>query len=354
MNFLKNSKESFNNYLNIRRKNIVFNKTKKNISVVNNTIEVENVDMTLLHDKDKLNQHLLLLIQKNPNANITFTNCTIDYLNISLLKGNTINFKNCTIKDLIVNEKNNTYVNFDNCKFNFYNKKDKQLISIKTSNINLDKCLININGVRNNTIIFGKDSNSTISIRNQEFKNSSNEIFQIYINAKSLTLSKNKSLSNIKMCINNDGGKINQLHLIDSDVNFNDNKILSINMMLIENSTINNIYTNCEAIELTNECTLNNTRIFNCNDIVLSEESILNTNNIDLNVRTLECKENSIINDNSNRFKWLTNIKKIIVYRNFILMYNGKPIYKQEKEYICSDKEEEIINIANNAIGFRR
>lgn len=329
-----------------------FSKIKKKIKKLNKEIRIENVDMSELVNKDKLNQYLLSLSKKFPTCNFSFIDCIIDGININTISNQTISFSDCCITNLKIKSNDKNIINFNNCNFLFLDTEDKQ-ISVKSNKINLNGCVVDLKTNVPNKFELGTDIESVINIKDQTFKNYNNIPFNIYINANNLTLSNYNSVENIKLVINKGNKATNYLHLVDSNVIFNEKTEVDVNMILVDNSNVFDLTTQSESIELSGNCNFSNVRILNSNDMLINEDSSLTTRNINLNVKYLTCSENSEINDTNNRFKWLTNIDRIIVNKNFKLKYNDEVMYKKEDTY-GNNNDEEVIEYVENKIRSKR
>jgi len=321
-----------------------FRKIKKNIKKINNEIRLENIDTTKLINTDKLNKYLKQLIEKNPTCSLVFNNSKIN--NLSIITNQLVSFNSYNIYNLKINGKISSRVNFNKSIFNF--NEDNIKIIINTSKVNCENCTVNITNNRENKLEFGADSTSVINIKNQNFINENNNYFKIIINSKSLYLSKYKSDNNVEIIVNDDKRKIDYIHLVNSEVNFNSKNIIDANMLLVDNSDVKGMIIKSESIEISGSSCLDNTKILKCNDISLNEDTALTTKNIVLYTKYLESAENSEINDTTNRFKWLTNIDEINVGKDFKLKYNNKTIYSKQTSFPNSDVEQrEIVEIIN-------
>ena len=347
-------KELITNLKQIRQQSKYLKRIKKSIKLLNKEIIIENIDVSLLKEKNKLNEYLNQLFKNYPSFNITFSNCNIEEINLVVRHSQQLNFRECEIKGLEIHSNNKNSVNFNKCKFNFFSDESKQLVRISTYKVNLCDCTVDIKSNKQHIFEIGKDKESTVNIRNQRFLNKDNIPFILQINSSDLTLNNYKNSDNIELIINKGIKDINYIHLVNSNVNFSHIHKVIVNMLLIENSSIMNLIAESKSIELSGNCFFDKVKILKSHDFTINEDTSLTTKDIILNAKYLECLENSQINDINNRYTWLSNVSKIATHKDFKLKYNGKVIHNQEQYYIDSSFEIEDTNVNINQIKNRR
>ncbi len=318
-------------------------KIKKKIKKGQKEVKIENIDLVGLKDKNLFNEYIISLSKKYPDANFYFINSSIDGLDIELVNDIKMSFEKCYITNLNIESNNKNIISFNKCKL-LYCDTEKNQIRIKTNKIEMDECEVNIKTNANHLLELGNGVDSKVSIKNQSFKNFVNVPFNIYICTEILTLSKYKSVDNIKLVVSRGKNAINYIDMLDSNVEFNENAHVDVNMILSDNSNICNLTTESESIEISNNCTFKNSNI-KSNNMLINGDASLSVIDSDLNIQYLECSENSEINDITNKFSWLKNIRDIAANKGFKLKYNNETIYTKENNQEVDDdyQFEEII-----------
>lgn len=342
MTYIEKIKQLLKKYMyNIKQYKVLKN-IQSNIYILQNEIQILNIDTTELIDKTEFNNYLTMLITKYPTYKLVFSNCKIDELNVTLTKSAL--FENCEIMHLKLNQKNISSSIFDTCIFNFC--KINQRIIINNSKIELSNCITKISNNKNCTFIIGNKDNSTVNIKNHNIENRNGKYFHININTNNLTLNNYNSPDCVELIINKICKIIDCIHIKNSTAVFMSNETMKSNMILIEDSTVKRLNTNSESIEILGSNNFNHVQVLSCEDFLINYDSSLNIKNTNINTKSLECSDNSEINDMTNKFKWLINTEKISIGKNFKLKYDNKIIYEKDNENY--NDNEEIIEVIKN------
>lgn len=344
MNYLNDIKEMCKNFLGVRGTQDSISKIKKSIIIKEKKIRIENMDMTQFENKNEIIKYLVNIFNKYPSFNVVFSNCNIEGLIIDNITINNVLFDNCVIKKLKISERDNdnksntSSIDFQNCTLNFENESHD--IEVEVSRVELNDCIVNIEPEVIAVLNIGKKDSYSITLNNITLKNKGKLLTGI--KCKNLRLSNSELADNSSIVLSS----VETLHLSNSNITFDKDKKLTAKVILIDDSNVSSLTTECESIEFSGANSLKNVDIITCDDILVSEETSLTTEAFNVNANLLECRSNSQINDLNNRFKWLTNIKKVIEYSDFKLIYNGKVMYVQKNAYLKSNTHD--IDISDN------
>lgn len=318
-----------------------FKEVKSKIIITNGEIRVNNIDVQKILNKSRFSEYLTTLTKKNSTNKIIFNYCNIN--DIKLKINTNLVFVNCEVANLTIHQDKFYSSKFEECTFNFCQNSEKLLVN--SSRIDIKNCVVEINKNKNSIFRLGELNNSVVNIQNLDFINTYTKHFKIQIVSKDISLNNYISKNGIELQIDNTDKSINSIYMRNSVLTFNPNYVVDAKIMLIEDSSINNLTLESESIELCGQNQFNHVTILNCNDISISEDSNLLLKDTIIKSKLLECLDNSEINDETNRLKWLTGISKINVGKHFKLKYKGTTIYEKISQDYSKNDNEEIVEI---------